>query len=663
MAEEKTLVLVGASDIGSSEVSLIVNLASAGARIIAWEHPTIVQDRFAGPDIAAKLAELGIEAQTPTQALGPNSDFDVEEAVISWFKAFGRASLSEGRSIREIFRHGPLVLWWWVELYLYHDTPFRLVVRDVEVLVRLINKFEPKDLVLVQPVRDLVVVARKLSTNVVVAGEAGRVQGSSRQTTWLFLTDVLKMWGTGFKSIFRARRRSASGECRRIFFLTHASMWKPKRNSVSGGPELSEVYFDRLIPEIQKQSKVSVVAFGPPVPFKQRDLSHLLEDRLELSEGKPPYRSIREYFSFPMAIRLTFSFARCFFLWRQFRRLTGLRQTLVHHDVSLLGALGCFRDSFLRQLPWAIRSYYEVDMVLRVEQPHAMVLYAESSGLGRAATAAARKRLIPSFAIQHGIMYPHYFSHEHSADEMVDEAAHGAVPIPNLTAVFGSLAQKILVERGHYPNDRIVITGNPKFDALVKTAEALDPARTRKANGIPDGVQVFVLATRFSAVSPVFQELVRAVDLFKDLWLLVKPHQAESSQPYLDAMADLRVDRVKVLSNSSNLLELLVACDALVTVDSLASSEALVLGRPILVVNLPNNLTPLVDRGVALGVRRHESVTKALATLLYDEKTLERLENKRMEYIQEFAYGADGQSTERMVQAIEELADEKRGEK
>ena len=53
--------------------------------------------------------------------------------------------------------------------------------------------------------------------------------------------------------------------------------------------------------------------------------------------------------------------------------------------------------------------------------------------------------------------------------------------------------------------------------------------------------------------------------------------------------------------------ELLFAADGLVTVDSFASSEALVLGRPVMVVNLPSNLGALVERGVAVGVPREDS--------------------------------------------------------
>jgi CDP-glycerol glycerophosphotransferase (TagB/SpsB family) len=136
------------------------------------------------------------------------------------------------------------------------------------------------------------------------------------------------------------------------------------------------------------------------------------------------------------------------------------------------------------------------------------------------------------------------------------------------------------------------------------------------------------------------------------IFLLVKPHQAESPIPYREVVLRLSAERTRILPAEKDLLELLFASDGLITVDSFASSEALVLGRPVLVLNLPGNLGPLVDRGVALGVRRGESIAKALEALLFDAETARRLETKRMEYIREFAFGADGRSTERIVECI-----------
>lgn len=613
-----------------AEIDRLRTLAAEGATLLAWQHPPIVQDRFRSGDVEGALRDASIAATSLGEALG--SDFEIDEAVIAWMKDFGR------KGFRDRFRSGALVLWWWAEIYLYHETPLRLIVRDIEALARLAERLSPTKIVLVHPVRALEAAARRFVPEVEVLGETIPGPPFWWRTTALHALDLLKMWGTGIKSIFRRRPPSKIGSPRALF-LTHASMWREKR----------EMYFDGILPAVASRAATSVVAFGPPVPFRKRGFAVWLRDLLELRANALPYVHVRRYFSPALSLRLTREFFRAQALYREFRRTPELERTLSHRGVPLgPAALASFRDMFLRQIPWTMRSFLEVDRVLRLEEPDVLVLYAESSGLGRAAIAAARAHGVPSVAVQHGIMYPQYYSHEHAKDELERDP----VPIPDRTAVFGELAKELLVQRGSYPEERIVVTGSPKFDALVDAASGYDPAATRSSLAVPEGARFLVLATRWSAVSPVFEELVRAVEGLNEVFLFVKPHQAESPRPYMEVALRLAAVRTRVLSGEKNLLELLFASDGLITVDSFASSEALVLGRPVLVLNLPGNLGPLVDRGAALGVRRRESIAKALETLLYDSETRRALEAKRKEYIREFAFGADGRSTERIVRCI-----------
>jgi len=641
-------VLVSDPHLRPAEIERVRALAAEGASVVAWQHSPIVQDRFRSPDVQGALRAWSIAADTLTEALA--ADFDLDEAVIAWMKEFGR------KAFRDRFRWGPLVLWWWAEIYLYHETPLRLIVRDIEALSRLVERARPKRMVLVRPVRALEAAARSLVAEVEILGE--RVEGPPfwGKTTGLYLLDLLKMWGTGIKSILRPPPqgygepgRSPEGEGRRpptarsgsprVLFLTHASMWRAER----------EMYFDDILPSVSSRAATIVVAFGPPVPFRKRGITAWLRDLLEIGASDLPYVSIRRYFSPELSVRLTREFLRAEALLREFRRTPGVERALSHRGVPLgPAAMASFRDTFLRQFPWTMRTFLEVETVLLREKPDVLVLYAESSGLGRAAVAAAHAAGVPTVAVQHGIMYPQYYSHEHAPDELQGNA----VPIPSRTAVFGELAKKLLIQRGSYPEERIVVTGSPKFDALVKGASGYDPGATRRTLDVPEGARFLVLATRWSAVSPVFEELVRAIESFPRVFLFVKPHQAESPIPYEEVVERLSAGRTRILPAEKNLLELLFASDGLITVDSFASSEALVLGRPVLVLNLPGNLGPLVDRGVALGVRRGESIAKALETLLFDSETARALERKRKEYIREFAFGADGRSTERIVECI-----------
>ncbi len=635
------MVLVGDPHLTPGEIGRLRDLEAAGATLIAWQHRSIVQDRFPSPAIKSGLDHAGIRSTTIAETLGAREDFEIDEAVITWFKHFGRDRFQAR------FRYGPMVLWWWAELYLYHETPLRLAVRDVEAAHRIVHALGPSRLVLVRPVRALEAAARAFVADIEIIGETVQGPPSWLRTTRFHVADVLKLVGTGLKSLLRRRPPARKVKAQvQVFFLTHGSMWRGDR----------EMYFDRILPAVEEKAATTVVAFGPPVPFKKRRGGSWIRDLLELDDDSLPYRPIRRYFSFLMSVRLVSAFSECRRLWRAFRA----DAELIHRDVPLgPEALACFRDMFYRQLPWAIRSYHEVESVLQTERPDILVLYAESSGLGRAAVTAARVHGIPSFAVQHGIMYQQYYSHEHAsfevrADGSADEG--DGVPIPTKTAVFGSVAKDLLVRRGNYDPDRIVITGSPKFDDLVRAARGFDRQATRSALGVAEGARFLVLASRWTAVGPVFRELVQAVEAVEDLWFFVKPHQAESTRPYDETLERLRPSRSHVVSAATNLLELLFASDGLVTVDSFASSEALVLGRPVLVVNLPGNLDALVERGVAIGVPRGEAIEPALRKLLFDAAAARELESARRDYIQEFAFGADGRSTERIVESLFQVA-------
>lgn len=659
LTSRSILVIVANPQLEAQELHLVRELASRAAKLVAWQHPPIVQERFPGPDVSAALTKADLPSIPLAKALGEAGNGAVDDAVIDWMKALGRASLSPDGSFRSLFRYRNLSLWWWAELFLYHDTPLRLFVRDVEAMAKLLEKERPERVVVVGPVRDLGNIAARLARNVEIHGTqlAGPIRPGN--TSIHFMSALVKMMGTSLKALFRRPRQSGQSPSkarRRLLFVTHASMWKEKPDE-----EFAEMYLDPILKLLGSDGEeVKVVAVGPLVPFRQRSLRDRLRDVLELEDGRRPYVAIRRYFSFSLGLSLTGASLNCWRMWRRMRCQPFLDQALQHRGVRLpKNVLTSFRDTFLLQLPWAIRSYREIEATLLQEQPHALVLYAEYSGLGRAAVAAACSQRTPSFAVQHGILYPRLYANEHATDEMGPRLdGVDSVPIPTRTAVFGNLARQLLIERGKYPPHRIVITGSPKFDALVEAGRHFDKAETRRRLGLSESAPMVVVASRFVALGSAFAELVQAAEAINDLWLLVKPHQAERPDPYEEIGAREGASRLRVVPPGENLLELLFASDGLITVDSFASSEALVLGRPVLVVNLPSNLSALVERGVAVGVRRGEPMEGQLRRLLSDRELRQELEVRRKEYIEEFAFGVDGSSTARIVRAIREVSDE-----
>ena len=658
-SRESVLVIVSDAHLTTDEVNFLQKLSSNGAKIIAWQHTPIVQERLPSPDVTTALAKANLKSIPLANALGEPGDIEAEEAVIEWMKALGPAALSPEGSFRSLFRYRRLSLWWWAELFLYHETPLRLYVRDIEVMARLLEKERPDRVVVIGPVRDLGKIATRMAANVEIHGSSRTGPIRRGNSSLHFVTALVKMMGTSLKTVFRPGHPRAGESRRRLLFVTHASMWKEKPEE-----EFAEMYLDPILKAFESKGdegeESRVVAVGPLVPFRQRGLSDRVRNILELDNRRRPFVPIRRYFSLTMGLSLTGASLGCWRMWRRFRRLPLLDAALQHRGVPLpRRTLQSFRDTFLLQLPWAIRSYLEIEATIKEERPHALVLYAEYSGLGRAAVAAACSQGIPSFAVQHGILYPRLYANEHAKHEMgpgldgVD-----SIPIPTRTAVFGNLARQLLIERGNYPSERIVITGSPKFDVLVEAGRHFDKAATRRRLGLREDAPMLVVASRFVAIGSEFAELVRAAEAIEDLWLLVKPHQAERPDTYERIGRREGASRLRVLPPKENLLELLFASNGLITVDPFASSEALVLGLPVLLVNLPSNLSALVDRGVAVGVRRGESMKPKLRRLLFDHELGRELKMNRKKYIEEFAFGADGSSTTRIVRAIREVTDE-----
>jgi hypothetical protein len=91
-------------------------------------------------------------------------------------------------------------------------------------------------------------------------------------------------------------------------------------------------------------------------------------------------------------------------------------------------------------------------------------------------------------------------------------------------------------------------------------------------------------------------------------------------------------------------------------VESLSAVEALVLGRPVVVLEMPNHLRDLVDAGVALGVSAGRDPGGALWAALRDPDAREQLEQARQSYLTQLAMGVDGRATERILALVREMA-------
>ena len=591
----------------------------------------------------------------------------VFEAAMAWTKQWGRRPLLDGSSFRELLQWKGVSLWWFAELYLHHSTESPRYVRLIETLHRVLDAEQPDEVAAVGlPAVEAALVARTcVARGVLCHGARVSAVGSGRRRTRRIALEsrlnALKARATAWKAALGGPAPEPPRDGRRlVLFLSHAAFWRERRDPETERPDAYEHYFDRLIPEVAADPALRpfVVAIGPPAAFRRRGPRERLRDWTRLpAGGGGPYVHINRYTNAAVVRETARGARQVRQVWRTLRKSPALVEAFSHRGVSFADlAEPDLAGTMLLQLPWAIRCYEEMAQVLSSVRPGVACLYAESSGWGRAALAACRAAGVPTVAVQHGILYPKYYSYRHDPDE-------DACPRPDRTAVFGEAARRLLQEMGRYPAHALVTTGSPKFDDLLRGARERDRDSLRRRLGVGEGERLVVVASRFQAIrrthqaiGTAFPSFVRAVESLPGVRALVKPHPAEPADAYGGVLRREDARRVAVLPPGADLVELLYAADALVTVESLSAVEALVLGRPVIVLNMPTHLRDLVDQGVALGVGAGEDPLPALRAALFDAEARGRLAEARARYLSDFAMGVDGRATSRIAALLRDFA-------
>lgn len=347
-------------------------------------------------------------------------------------------------------------------------------------------------------------------------------------------------------------------------------------------------------------------------------------------------------------------------LWRERHRLAAdvtrgdaIRAAARVHGVDLWPLLEQeLRATAMVQWTWSARAMDEAGAAFDQLQPHTAVTYAEAGGVGRAMVLEARRRGIKSIGLQHGFIYRHWLNYLHEPDEFEVRGDDKGCPVPDHTLLFDGYAESHLRTAGHFPADRLLVTGSPRLDALASKIRAVTPeirTTTRNAVGARRPEQKLVLlAAKFSEIQHDLPALVAAVRAEPDIHLTIKAHPSESADVYTPLVEGIY--NITVAAADADLATLLAASDAIVTKNSTVAIDGLVLGIPAVVIGLPNNLSPFVDAGVMVGDQGDAG--QALRAVLYDQQVRARLADATVAFVATHGLRASGSAAARAAEVI-----------
>jgi hypothetical protein len=444
----------------------------------------------------------------------------------------------------------------------------------------------------------------------------------------------------------------ATRQGRAVAAFVHRAFWRDR------GDETDEAYIGPVLQTLARiaPGELAMVSLGPPENFAARRWWHPLRgDRP--SDAAPPIES------FAPAAALVESGR----VWAdRHANLRALSTSPALRAAATIRQCDCWplvREALagitLLQWPWSARAMDEAGAALDHLQPEVALTYAEAGGWGRALVLECRRRGIPSVGLQHGFIYRHWLNYLHEPDEAAPDPAHPAdvgFPFPTCTLLFDGYARQHLETGGNFPPRALQVTGSPRLDALVAAARDCTPdslQSIRERVGAA-GRKLVLLVTKYKEAASQLNELLDATAAQPDVQLAIKTHPAETADLYERAVGAYSA-RVTILPASAALAPLVMASDALVTLNSTVALDAAVLGRPSLVIGLPNNLSPFVEAGIMAGAGTGE-VRDALQRILYDQELRLQLETSRRSFLARYSIGSDGTAAARTAAAILQLS-------
>lgn len=270
-------------------------------------------------------------------------------------------------------------------------------------------------------------------------------------------------------------------------------------------------------------------------------------------------------------------------------------------------------------LPVARRQIPRVERMLAELRPSALLLTHE--GIRTPWLVAARRLGVPSFAVQHGVLYPTHPGYAHPR--------HPGLVLPTTTFVFGDEERQVLLDHGGYGADEVVASGSPRLDldsgAGLETAErARERTAVRAELGVAEGDRMLVLSTvnqpfvrRFHATQMLETVLGGALP---GIHLIVKLHPGEQDDgPYralLDGLARVGgyARPAMTIVRDIDLYRLLRAADGHLGLRSTVLTDAVVVGGVNLIATVQAHADMLgyVESEVARPVRTVAELRAAL---------------------------------------------------
>jgi hypothetical protein len=573
------------------------------------------------------------------------------------------------QSLVDVLRYNGTSLWWFIHTLVFSSTKHAILT--IERTARLLENEAPDEVLILGlgPDGDLM-------------GQVCRREGvhcALAPTTTLFrnrLSDRMKvLLGRALQFSKEIRRKRVSERTKppilsepHVLFLSPSANWRSVWNYELGRYERRDVFMGRIMREVHRQGcgitavDVDYSLNGQVGLLKEKVLNDEIRwvpfERYLTSGINKMMRKNPEYGRLPQSYELL-------------EKSELFKRSLTYDSISLWR----FMQSRFRR---ALSSLYVIQYsrlieaareMIRTEQPNVVAMSYETGPYARATIVAAWEMSVPTVGVQHGFITPDSaeYMHRHTARSMSEVGC----PIPTKTVLSGEYSVEMLTQRSSYPGDGVLVTGYAKHDDLADLKH--DQSRLNRAQLLteiglnPNQKTVMIASGGFHAKygwsnpeydREVLSGLLDVLAVRPDIQLLVRLHPIEDGEMQRGLVKE-RQARVAIVKGERN--DLLWSSDMLVTVNSVVSLDALVLDKPVMMMeHTEGEEIPMVDLGNAPYFYNLKNLRDRFVDAISQTELSQEKRQQMRSQVARHANSVDGRASFRIASLLRELA-EKQG--
>jgi CDP-glycerol glycerophosphotransferase (TagB/SpsB family) len=234
--------------------------------------------------------------------------------------------------------------------------------------------------------------------------------------------------------------------------------------------------------------------------------------------------------------------------------------------------------------------------------------------------------------------------------------------VGDIQAVWGEYYRKWHTDRGKFAESQVV-TGCPRYDGLFNLPP-LDRDRLSRQFGLEPKLKVVLVATEWFEADTyrhtVEEEenyirlVLRSLKVPGDIQIVVKLHP-DSQDMYQRIVSEIAAQEgVKAVIAKDSLWDLIRLSSFVIVSTSSVCVEALILGKPVILVNLADqeDISGLVQDGLAVGAYSEDEIKTSIRKCMEVDAQHPAQADRTRQLLVPFIYLADGCASQRLAELI-----------